>query len=238
MRTLACFLIASKYNYSIKRSQKRNVNFKRRKTMSNALSNLQSLRFDMKEKGWCVTGFPFIYKQEKYSVVLELLEKPYEKFYTMLLTFHRSDGEEKPIYAHSNGLNLKGFKLSDFFGSEYRGGYEYFTEYFYARLNEQVPTHMPSTLNKEIKTLCEDYLSQKDGDDINKKYCYKAAHNGKVNGKQKYRTRYNSDKTKLLYPDIYNALGKDKTISFYYSSNPLDEKSKFEIIRSLSKSYN
>lgn len=114
--------------------------------MSNALSNLQLLRLDMKEKGWCVTGFSFIYKQEKYSVVLELLEKPYEKFYTMLLTFHRSDGEEKPIYAHSNGLNLYGFELSDFFGSEFRGGYKYFTEYFYSRLN----ITEKSTENKNI----------------------------------------------------------------------------------------
>lgn len=203
--------------------------------MSNALSNLQLLRLDMKEKGWCVTGFPFIYKQEKYSVVLELLEKPYEKFYTMLLTFYRSNGKARSIHAHSNGLELNGYELSVLFGSEHGGGYKYFTEYFYSRLNEQVPTHMSLTLNKEIKTLCENYLSKKDGDDINKRYCYKAAHNGKIAGKQKYRTRYNSDKTKLLYPDIYDALGEDKTISFYYSSNPSDEKSKFEIIRNLSK---
>jgi len=92
--------------------------------MSNALSNLQLLRLDMKEKGWCVTGFPFTYKQEKYSVVLELLEKPYKEFYTMLLTFYRSDEKVRSIHAHSNGLELNGYELSVLFGSEHGGGYK------------------------------------------------------------------------------------------------------------------
>ena len=55
--------------------------------------------------------------------------------------------------------------------------------------------------------------------------CYKAVHNGKkANGEQKYRTPGNTTKIRLLRPALYELLGKDETISFYFrKENEVDD---------------
>ena len=61
-------------------------------------------------------------------------------------------------------------------------------------------------------------------------YCFGVKRNPVINRKQFKRTPFNTDKTILLRPDLFNRLGNDETLSFLYSSDPTKEKDTTEIL--------
>lgn len=94
-------------------------------------------------------------------------------------------------------------------------------------------SHSPSKiseLNNELKRVVVQKINQREGTP-DADYCYDVRRNGvNINGRQRHRTPYNSNKTKILYPELYNYFKDDNTISFYYSPNPEDERTLNELI--------
>lgn len=63
-------------------------------------------------------------------------------------------------------------------------------------------------------------------------YCYDVRRNGKDKaGKPNRRSVENSEKAKILRPELYEKFKADSNYSFFFSDNPSDEKTDAEIIR-------
>ena len=81
-------------------------------------------------------------------------------------------------------------------------------------------------------------LSKKDSEDPNKVYCFAVKRNPAMKDsltgelKQRKRSVYNDNKTRMLRPSLYKRLGKDHTISFCYSDDPSKDYTDEEIISS------
>lgn len=87
---------------------------------------------------------------------------------------------------------------------------------------------IPKRKNKNKDTLLSFVISS-DPEDPNKKYCFAVRRTGGT------RRPYNDEKTKLLRPKLYDALGKYKEVSFLYSNDPNDEKDTTIIIGNFEK---
>ena len=74
-------------------------------------------------------------------------------------------------------------------------------------------------------------LSISDSEDPNKIYCYKIRRN--PNGGK--RSDFNSDKTKLLRPDLFRKFENEHSVSFCYSDDPLKENDDSTILYNFSK---
>ena len=73
-------------------------------------------------------------------------------------------------------------------------------------------------------------LSNSDGENPNKIYCYKVKRNPKkLDGTLGRRSPYNDNKTRILRPILYERLRNETNLSFCYSENP-DEGKSDEII--------
>ena len=66
---------------------------------------------------------------------------------------------------------------------------------------------------------------------MRKIYCYKIRRN--PNGKK--RSEFNSDKAKILYPELFKKFENDPSVSFCYSDDPLKEKYEATLLSNFSK---
>ena len=72
----------------------------------------------------------------------------------------------------------------------------------------------------------------------NGQYCFSVKRNPVVNGTQYHRSPFNTDKTILKRPLLFNRLGSDTTISFLYTNDASKEKTDNEILLEFSKKDN
>ena len=122
----------------------------------------------------------------------------------------------------------------DFFRVSDNPGAKGFFRIFYEKFNSETPEEYRPPKNVHIRNEAVAQLSRRDRDDPNAVYCYDARHNGTINGRQKHRTSFNTDKTKLLRESLYNLIGADDdTISFFYSADKNDCCGDLEILEKL-----
>ena len=102
-----------------------------------------------------------------------------------------------------------------------------FTKYF----GQYVPDHVGREKTDLEKKAMVRSLSLSDSEDPNRIYCMCV----KRNADGKKRSKYNSNKTRILRNALYEIFKDDETISFCFSSNPEDERSDKEILERLAK---
>lgn len=68
-----------------------------------------------------------------------------------------------------------------------------------------------------------------EGNNPNAIYCYDVQRNGRNNGRNNTRSIENSNKAETLRPTLYNKYKDDTNLSFYFSTNPEDERTDEEI---------
>lgn len=203
------------------------------------LNNIILLRDDLLKKGWCITAFDFVYKEIKYIVIFELLDKQLlkNKYYIAQLKFiNTNDDSELITLVNSVGFNVSISTIRKFFNVNYVENLGDFLTQFYTYFAKFIPSSfiMP---NKEHKEYIIDTLNNKDHD--NNIYCYAIKRNGKsANGKQYFRTIFNDNKTRLLRPILYDHFINDRTISFCYKPLLIDEKDDNTIIMNFTKHHN
>ena len=205
--------------------------------MPNLMPNIALLRDDLKSRGWCITAFQFCYNQIDYIVLFEVLDKKIEKnqYYIALLTFlDLENNRDLKLRANSQSFDVDPREFREFFHIDYAPNLGDLFSQFYLRFNNYVPQTYQTPTPEEREEIINQ-LNNRDHDNAN--YCFSVVRNGKSGtGKQKHRSIFNDNKTRLLRPDLYNYFKDDKTISFHYSNNPADEKSTNEIIKSFVKS--
>lgn len=102
---------------------------------------------------------------------------------------------------------------------------------FYKYFGNFIPAVMPEFLDKPHSDACVKTLNTTRGE-VDGNYCFDVFRNGLMpDGRQKHRTPYNSDKTKLLYFKLYEYFKNDNTISFKYTNDASKAKSIPEIIQ-------
>lgn len=109
-----------------------------------------------------------------------------------------------------------------FFGIKYSENLGNILNQFTYRLGQSVPKTMPDmkTLTDFEKGAIVRSLSISDSEDPNKIYCIGV----RRNPEGKFRSEFNSDKTKVLRKTLYDKFADDHSISFCYSADQTKEK--------------
>lgn len=200
--------------------------------MDEKFGNLRSLILDMKINNNFIQTFNFSYKKVNYiGLIKRFLSKDNMKPYEFSLEFMKYLNIDDSIKCIITYRSLKIDKIDEFksffqIDSNKDGNFRWLFESALARA-------IPTKVNNNISSLHRDaavrVLSISDSEDPNKIYCnHVKRHEGE-------RSPYNSEKTRLLRPRLYEKLKDDKRISFCYYSTPDKEKDDAEILLNFSK---
>lgn len=200
------------------------------------LENLKLLKADMEKHDWIIDSFLFFYKSIEYIVLAKrFLRKEAKKNpYALLeIEFIQSDNFSNHLVCEANSrqLFMDVKVVRKYFGIEYAANLgdvlKEFTKYF----GQYVPDHVGREKTDLEKKEMVRSLSLSDSEDPNRIYCMCV----KRNADGKKRSKYNSNKTRILRNALYEIFKDDETISFCFSSNPEDERSDKEILERLAK---
>ena len=194
------------------------------------------LKNDMKAKDWTISSFIFVYKNIKYVVLVKRFIDPIKRvkpYALVQLEFmkYNNPQDNYVVEANSNSLLDEIKSIRKYFGIAYGPNMGQLMKQFAQTLNKVVPTQVPNHYD-ETQLKCLNYsLSQSDSEDPTKIYCYGTI----MNPVGKQRSPFNSDKTKLNRPALFQKLGGDPRRSFCYSNDPQKKKSDAEIIANINK---
>lgn len=206
--------------------------------MSNVFENLKILKKDMEKKGWIIDSFLFHYKNINYIVLVKLYtedeRKP--KYALLKLEFIQQDdfNNRLCIPTNSNGFMTEIVSIvviKNFFRVEYQENLGNFKDQFQECLAHSIPAEVLENKSGIERRVVVINLSESDSENPNKLYCTSVMRNPEVNGRQKERSIYNDNKTRVLRPELYKEYADERTISFRYSENPEDEKTTEEIMK-------
>lgn len=200
--------------------------------MEEKFENLRLLIMDMKENDSFIQTFWFSYKEIEYiGLIKRFLPKDNMKPYEFSLEFMKYPNIEDSItciitYRSLQILKIEKFK--EFFQIESNKIGD-FRKTFEFILNRSIPLKIQKDISPIHKSAAIRALSIADSEDPRKIYCnHVKRHEGE-------RSPYNSEKTKLLRPKLYEKLKEDKKISFCYYLNPDKEKTDAEILLNFCK---
>lgn len=197
--------------------------------------NLVSLLGDMERKGWIIDSFPFTYNGVNTVVVVtrykegDHLPKEYAKIKVCFVL--KSKVTE----------SLRGW--ADFFEVHFENGSDFCKFWnihnkgakrdLFVDFAEVFAKHIPST-KIEHKT---DEIERRilggyaEGNDPLAVYCYDVRRNGrKQDGNLNKRSIENSNKARVLRPNLYSMYSDDQNLSFFFSRNPEEERTDEEIM--------
>lgn len=199
------------------------------------LENLKYLKNDMVAKKWTICSFIFVYKRVEYIVLVKRFvgrEQRIEEYALVKLHFIEADNlyHELQVEANSQRLIVEARTLREFFGIEYGDNLGNILKQFTNQLGESIPKKVPEQRTAAEQAALVNSLSRSDAENPNKIYCYGVKRNS--NGGQ--RSEFNSDKTKLLRPDLFRYFENDTSISFCYSDDINKENNDSEILRKFS----
>lgn len=203
------------------------------------MENIRILRDDIRSKGWHITAFDFQYNSHKYVVLFEDAKELgcKEKYTIAFLTFIDQNDEARTL---SVSANTKGFdsasarEIMDYFRIGREASPKGFFPGFYEFFNSKVPNAYVPPATKRIRDLTAIQLGKRNRDpDPNALYCYDVRRNPVVDGVQRHRTIFNSNKARLLRETLYERLKDDNTLSFFFSPNPESCLPDVEILKNL-----
>lgn len=192
----------------------------------------------MRERGWVVTCFDFVYKKQGYYVTVtdyvKGVPKP-DRRALVALRFMRKSNLSESLSTWANVLRIyiaDRDQFRNFFGIEDESNSGDIVQQFSKQFGQIIPCDIKEVRNDQKKVILRQ-LDISDSQDPDKTYCIGVKRDGlKANGEPAERSPFNSQKTQFLRPKLYEWFHSDKNISFRYSLNPADEKSDKEIIDS------
>ena len=204
--------------------------------MLNPMEDLRSLRNDMRINNRHITASIFDYNGRSYVVVYEDLENIKSNAYFLLRITFRDIVDERELSCNANTkrMDIEISTLKNYFHIFDGARYADWISSFYQMFGKHVPLYVPKIHTREERETMIDILDIRERNN-NGIYCFGVKRNPVINGKQLKRTPFNTDKTILLRPDLFEYLGKDKNISFMYSDNPDKEKDTTQILIDFAK---
>ena len=203
--------------------------------MAVRFNNLVSLLGDMEKKGWIIDSFPFSYNGVSTIVVITRFHndeaKP-SKYAKIKVYFVLRQDSKENVKAWADLWNVHFASVDEFcrFWQIHRNGnysdlFNNFDEYF--------ANHIPKT---KIENKSDDVERRilggyAEGNNPLAIYCYDVRRNGRSSdGTPNNRSMENSNKARVLRPQLYSIYQKDKNLSFFFSVKPEDEKTDKEIM--------
>ena len=200
------------------------------------LSNLKLLNDDMKNKGWIITSFTFRYKTINYIVLVKRFlseEKRENKYSLVKLEFMKENDLEDSLLVEANSrqifVDAKIFR--QYFGIAYVPNLADICQQFYAIFGKSIPSTIKIVNTDFEKTAMVKSLSISDSEDPTKIYCT----NVRRNPEGQKRSVFNSDKTKILRPRLYEYFKDEESISFCYSNDECKNNDDPTILKNFSK---
>lgn len=205
--------------------------------MNAPLENLRPIRDELAVRGWVIACFPFTYRQRRYFTLVQRYMPPEEtpQYQLVKLTFIDGRDTSRTLTAAANTQRIAAGarELREYFGIEYGPNLGEILTQFCEQLGKFIPSRLPTALSPEEKTVVLSQLGRSSSEDPNKVHCFDVRRNGtRSNGTLNQRSPFNSQKTEMLRPTLYEALKADENLSFYYSEHPEDERSDTEILES------
>lgn len=207
--------------------------------MSKIITNLALLRQSLRDHGFHMTAFFFDYKRTKYLVYFELYDNQTKtsekKYYPIKLTFYDTTDMSRTLItlANQQEFQIPTSEVRQFFKVDFVQNLGDFAQQFYNQFNNFVPaTYIPP--KGEVREQIIKHLDSLDN--THGLYCYCVKRNGEQNGNQSHRTPFNSQKTALLRPTIFEFYKADDTISFCYSHESSREQTDDQIKYNFAKS--
>ena len=200
------------------------------------LSNLKLLNDDMKNKGWIITSFTFRYKTINYIVLVKRFlseEKRENKYSLVKLEFMKENDLEDSLLVEANSrqifVDAKIFR--QYFGIAYVPNLGDIFKQFYGIFGKSIPSTIKIVNTDFEKTAMVKSLSLSDSEDPTKIYCT----NVRRNPEGQKRSVFNSDKTKILRPRLYQYFKDEESISFCYSNDESKNNDDATILKNFSK---
>lgn len=200
------------------------------------LSNLKLLNDDMKNKGWIITSFTFRYKTVNYIVLVKRFlteEKRGNKYSLVKLEFMKENNLEDSLLVEANSrqifVDAKIFR--EYFGIAYVPNLGDIFKQFYGIFGKSIPSTIKIVNTDFEKTAMVKSLSISDSEDPTKIYCT----NVRRNPEGQKRSVFNSDKTKILRPRLYEYFKDEESISFCYSNDECKNNDDPTILKNFSK---
>ena len=200
------------------------------------LENLKSLKEDMKNKRWTICSFIFRYKNINYIVLVKrfvgsVVRK--DKYALVKLEFMKENDltDSLEVEANSNGLLIDAKTLREYFGIYYSNNLGDIIKQFSNQLGNSIPINVKMNISDIEKRAMIRSLSISDSEDPEKIYCTMI----RRNPKGQKRSEFNSDKTKLLRPELFEYFKDDESISFCYSKEREIENNDETILNNFSK---
>lgn len=200
------------------------------------LSNLKLLNDDMKNKGWIITSFTFRYKTINYIVLVKRFlseEKRENKYSLVKLEFMKENDLEDSLLVEANSrqifVDAKIFR--QYFGIAYVPNLGDIFKQFYGIFGKSIPSTIKIVNTDFEKTAMVKSLSISDSEDPTKIYCT----NVRRNPERQKRSVFNSDKTKILRPRLYEYFKDEESISFCYSNDECKNNDDPTILKNFSK---
>ncbi|HEZ1373836.1 TPA: DUF6037 family protein [Neisseria meningitidis] len=200
-------------------------------------NNLKYLLNDMRNKNRIIEAFPFNYNQRQYAVILTRYkpDEPRPDDYAQAKLEFFNLNSENSIFAYADFYEVHFKSATDFinfFKINVQAGAAKIREIFQSFSNffaDFIPTQTKKDLDIIYKRIVATRLEPNSPNTI---YCYDVRRNGKDKaGKPNRRSVENSEKAKILRPELYEKFKADSNYSFFFSDNPSDEKTDAEIIR-------
>lgn len=200
------------------------------------LSNLKLLNDDMKNKGWIITSFTFRYKTVNYIVLVKRFlseEKKGNKYSLVKLEFMKENNLEDSLLveANSNQIFVDAKIFREYFGIAYVPNLGDIFKQFYGIFGKSIPSIIKIVNTDFEKAAMAKSLSISDSEDPTKIYCT----NVRRNPEGQKRSVFNSDKTKILRPRLYEYFKDEESISFCYSNDECKNNDDPTILKNFSK---
>jgi len=179
------------------------------------LSKLPTLCHNMKQQNWQVTGFPFQYRSNQYDVILDrnLTNKQRNKYIAKLVFIKNYNMENcLSVFAEGTRLSCDISTLKEFFETSGFIKYQDWIDHFYECFNSAIPVN-PNCNAENSKQLIQ-YINRQENNE-NRIYPFAI----QCDPEHTHRSTYNTDKTRLICPDLYNNfLVHDNTLSVRFSN--------------------
>lgn len=200
------------------------------------LSNLKLLNDDMKNKGWIITSFTFRYKTVNYIVLVKRFlskEKRENKYSLVKLEFMKENDlvDSLLVEANSKQIFVDAKIFRKYFGIAYVPNLGDIFKQFYGIFGKSIPSTIKIVNTDFEKTAMVKSLSISDSEDPTKIYCT----NVRRNPEGQKRSVFNSDKTKILRPRLYEYFKDEESISFCYSNDECKNNDDATILKNFSK---
>lgn len=177
------------------------------------------------------------YKSTKYIVLIERILDDTNNSDIAKLIFMDADNLSDKLAVMVNDYSFSSATTKEiriFFNIPYEDGkLGTLFQNLYMSLSSQFPNHyFPNYKNqKSLRQIVLDEIGSNSPANADKKYCHHIKRLGvTANGNHMRRSAYNSQKTQLLRPSLFNYFCKDKSLSFCFYDDPNMERNDTQII--------